>query len=110
MSETDEQAYHQTVLRLKANVDVVFEQLKSGDYVSPDTFANNLQHLLRMAEEVQPYLEHPGLIERLAATDLMLTADLLGIVSSVNIMGNFIACLSRQAGKHTSDVLRSDFG
>ncbi|WP_367144384.1 hypothetical protein [Pantoea stewartii] len=109
MSETNEQAYLQTVMKLKAHVDVVFEQLKSGDYVSPDTFANNLQHLLSMAEEVQPYLKHPGLIERLAATDLMLTADLLGIVSSVAILGNFIACLSRQAGKQAADGLRSDF-
>ncbi|WP_210524047.1 hypothetical protein [Pantoea ananatis] len=100
MSEACEQAYLQAVLRLKTDVDVVFAQLLKGDYARPDTFANNLHHLLRMAKEIEPSLKKPGVVDQLARTDLLLTADLLGIVSSVAIMSNFINCLSRHAGEN----------
>ncbi len=110
MSEKDDIEYMTLVLRLKADVDVLFTQLKSGDYSSPDTFANNLHHLLRMVKDIEPFLAQSGLIDRLARTDLLLTADLLGIVSSVAILGNFIHCLSRQATKETTEKPKPDAG
>lgn len=92
-----EPPYIETIRSLKADIDVIFTQLSRGDYASPDTFANNWEHLMRMIEEVEPLLRKPEVMGALASTDLMLAADLLAVSRSVAIIENFITCLARRA-------------
>ncbi|WP_289368149.1 hypothetical protein [Pantoea stewartii] len=78
---------------MKADIDVIIRQLKSGRYVSTDTFANNWAHLLRMIEEMKPFLVQPGFADMIVRTDMLLMADLLAITHAVEIVRNFMRFL-----------------
>ncbi|KKW49254.1 hypothetical protein XB02_19145 [Pantoea ananatis] len=82
---------------MKGDVDVIFRQLMTGAYASPDTFANNWAHLIEMVKEMKPFLSQPGVTDRIMQTDAMLMTDLLAITYAVAIVENFLACLERQA-------------
>ncbi|MEB6534112.1 hypothetical protein MXM51_06065 [Pantoea stewartii] len=82
---------------LKADIDVIFIQLRHGGYASMDTFANNWAHLIRRVQDIKPLLSRPGVTETLLRTDVRLTADLMAISYAVEIIENFMACAAQQA-------------
>jgi hypothetical protein len=82
------------------DIDLFFTQLKSGVYASPDTFANNWAHLIRVINEIKPILIKPGVTEALVRTDRQLMTDLQAITHAVEIIENFLACLEHQAREY----------
>ncbi|MDF7787451.1 hypothetical protein P4910_18490 [Pantoea stewartii] len=97
-----QQSYITAVKSMKSDIDVLYTQLRNGAYSSPDTFANNWAHLMRVVNEMKPLLSEPGVTERLLHTDVLLLADLLALVNSIEIIENFLACLERQAREENS--------
>jgi len=92
-----EQRMAAAVKSMKTDIDVLYTQLRKGTYASPDTFANNWAHLIRMVEEMKPLLTKPDVKEALLRSDVLLVADLLAITYSVEIIENFLVCLENQA-------------
>jgi len=86
----------------KSDIDVLYAQLRSGAYASPDTFANNWAHLIRVVNEMKPLLSEAGVTETLLRTDVLLLADLLALVNSIEVIENFLACLEHQAREENS--------
>jgi len=82
---------------MKADVDVLYAQLRSGACASPGTFASNWGHLIRVVNEMKPMLSEPGVKETLVLKDVELMADLLAMTHSVEIIENFMRCLEHQA-------------
>ena len=87
---------------MKSDIDVLFTQLRNGAYSRPDTFTNNWAHLMRMVKEMKPLLSEPGVTETLLRADILLLADLLALVNSIEIIENFLACLERQLREENS--------
>lgn len=71
---------------MKADVDGLYAQLRSGAYASLGTFANNWGHLIRVVNEMKPMLSEPGVAEMLVLKDVELIADLLAMTHSVEII------------------------
>lgn len=90
---THEQRYLAAVRSIKADIDLFFTQLRSGAYASPDTFANNWAHLIRVINEIKPMLSEPGVAETLLQKDRQLITDLQAITYAVEIIENFLASL-----------------
>lgn len=106
MSEGDPLSRQQSLIAavksMKSDIDVLYAQLRSGTYVSQDTFVNNWAHLIRVVNEMNPLLSEPGVTETLLRTDILLLADLLALANSIEIIENFLACLEHQAREETS--------
>ncbi|WP_235318736.1 hypothetical protein [Pantoea stewartii] len=102
-SPQDEQSCVAAIRAMKADVDVILTQLRSGHYASPDTFVNNWGYLIDKVKEMKPILSKPGVTEMLLHTDVMLMADLLAITHAVEIIGNFMDCLARHARQSPKD-------
>ncbi|WP_282497951.1 hypothetical protein [Pantoea stewartii] len=103
MSDDDksspEQRYLVAARSIKADIDLFFAQLRSGAYASPDTFANNWAHLIRVINEIRPILSEPGVTETLLQKDRQLMTDLQAIACAVEIIENFLVCLQNMAGR-----------
>lgn len=80
------------IASLKADVDVLLCQLSEGEYLSVDTFANNWVHLMSLYEKIQLQMNDHVLMERLARTDLLLTADLIAVGRMIMVINNFLRC------------------
>ena len=84
---------------MKADVEVILTQLKSGHYVCHETLANNLAHLIRMGTELKPWLSQPGVSDMLLRTDVSLMAELTALIHTAEIIENVLACLKHSPGK-----------
>ena len=84
---------------MKADVEVILTQLKSGHYVCHETLANNLAHLIRMGTELKPLLSQPGVSDMLLRTDVSLMAELTALIHTAEIIENVLACLKHSPGK-----------
>lgn len=96
--ETDEEVVLSTLRDMKEGLDVLVSQLSTGDYASPDTFANNWAHLSLLSQDISTYLRSPGVMDMIVRTDLLLAADLIAVSRFTAIMENFMACTARRAG------------
>ncbi|MCK0553221.1 hypothetical protein KFO32_09135 [Pantoea ananatis] len=100
MSEDNQLLF--TLLRnMKSDTDILLDQLTKGDYLTPDTFANNWALLVRLVEAVNDNLVKPGVAEKLVQADPFLMADLMSLSRAVAIVENFMACETRRA--HTDE-------
>lgn len=103
---SNEQRMTAAVRSMKADIDVLYTQLRNGAYASPDTFANNWAHMIRMVEEMKPFFSKPDVTEALLRSDVRLLADLLAIIYSMEIIENFLGCLENQARQNHSHAQR----
>ncbi|MDN4128402.1 hypothetical protein [Pantoea ananatis] len=106
MSDENQPTYEERLIKavrlMKADVDAIYTQLRDGTYADPDTFINNWTHLMDRVKNMKPVLSKPGVMETLMRMDVQLTAELLAITYSVQIIENFIRCMEHQARENGS--------
>lgn len=96
-AEPDLPSCMRAIRLMKADIDVILMQLRSGQYASPDTFVNNWEHLIQRVLAIKPLLNQPGVTDLLVCQDKSLMTDLLAITHAVALVGHFLACIGHQA-------------
>lgn len=96
---TEERSCIAAIRAMKPDIDVILTQLRSGRYASPDTFVNNWAYLTEKLTEIKPLLSQAGVTDALLRTDIRLMADLLALVTAVEIMDNFMGTLAHHANQ-----------